>query len=177
MYQNGWWEPEVDAEMGPVLSWSHPGRDVGKGRSAAKGQQNRSPVTQAWTQGFRSTAATKAFCSYNNQLYTLCNLICCSHAFLGSGEVKNGCRRQSWGESVCHKMPHTIINIQQQTAPPWVCMGKVLNAKPEASVIDQEKFSKYLGSREKSKFSPWMRYYTACFSLINRNDREENWRD
>lgn len=39
----------------------------------------------------------------------------------------------------CHPIINVIINIiniQQQSSPLYVCMGKVLNVKPEASAID-----------------------------------------
>jgi len=39
-------------------------------------------------------------------------------------------------------VPHTIVNIQQQSAHPCDCMVKVFNAKPETSAVDQENFSK-----------------------------------
>lgn len=55
---------------------------------------------------------------------------------------------------VCHKVPHATTNIQQQNASPCVCIGKVLNQKPETSVIDQKTLLNNWEGEKKTNFLP-----------------------
>lgn len=113
MYRNGWWAPKIDAEMGPVLSWSYPGRDVGKGSKGPEEQVSSYPRQKGLGAPLQEKLLVTIIIVCSLQFNSL---LSCFPGFLNaSSGIKNGCRRQSswWWWDNCILSIYTIKVLLQ----------------------------------------------------------------
>lgn len=125
----------VGGHLKLMLRWLLSSAEATQGGTWARGavqQRARTGLHLPKPNGFGSTAKRKAFSSYSNQLYTLCNLICCSRAFLGFPLPVAEKSRMAAEDNHGGRLPRNATRCYQYTAAKCssVCLqGKSLKCK------------------------------------------------